>query len=554
MESAAVHVTVETLTRIIFPTSYALAGLIVYRWFMPQLSRVARRLAGLMLAAQALIIFNALYIESPSSFYVWLWDLHREWNVAAALASTQLALVGGVALGCAWLSRSRMALQRLYFVGIALVFLFLAFDEFFTLHEYPISWNYYIYLGALVVGATLVVAARSPRRSRQWHACLLAGLAISALGAIHVERFGSFCGDYGLLYIDACPPNTVWELEEILEFLGIWLALVALLGHFSSLSPASGRLGRILYFMPALWIVLIVPSAPIWSIARQVGGEPAAVAFASGTGLHAYHIDKRQSNFTVRLFLSPERWDYNGLGYSIHLVDQITGESIVSRDTHAYRRLEFYLAPGHIPVYRQWKRIRFPPGTPTNQALSVVLTLWHKQGEEIVYDRPLSSDLKLLGDAQILLGELVLPAHSPAPTTPPLARFDKGFSLGAAELPNVARAGENLVISFNWRSDETGSEDHAQYLHLGHAESGAWFVYDQEPLGPRLPTRLWYRGLADSETWQVPLPNDLAPGQYSVFTGIYRARDGERVPARDLDGSPFIDARVPLGSLIIEAS
>lgn len=551
MEGGPLQVTVETLTRIIFPSLYALAGIIIYRWFLPDLSTVAKRLAGVMLAAQLLTIVNALYIESSSSFYAWLWHLHREWNVAAALASTQLALVGGVALVCAWLPGPRSVLQRLYFVGITVVFLFLAFDEFFTVHEYRIGWDYYINLGALVVAGTLLVAARSPRRFHKWHACLLAGLAISAMGAIHVERFGSLCGDYGLLYIDDCPPSTVWALEEILEFLGIWLTLVALLGHFSSLSPAPRRLGRILYVMPALWIALIVPTATIWPIARQVGGEPADVAFESGTGLHSYHIDKRKSNFTVRLYLSPERWDYNGLGYSIHLVDQISGKSIVSRNTHAYRRLEFYLAPGHIPVYRQWKRIRFPPETPTNHALSVVLTLWHKQGEEIVYDRPLSSDLKLLGEAQVQLAELVLPVDTPIPATTPLASFENGFSLGAAALPELARSGESLSVSFTWHSSKRGYEDHVQYLHLGHVESGAWFVYDQEPLGARLPTRLWYAGLSDSDTWQVPLPADLAPGQYRVFTGLYRTRDQERIPAKEPDGRPFIDARVPLGSLII---
>ena len=91
-----------------------------------------------------------------------------------------------------------------------------------------------------------------------------------------------------------------------------------------------------------------------------------------------------------------------------------------------------------------------------------------------------------------------------------------------------------------------------QFLHLGHESSGEWWVYDQQPLGARLPTRLWYKGLADSETWQVPLPADLAPGRYRVFTGLYRTRDLERIPANDAGGSPFPDARVPLGSLTIE--
>ena len=67
-----------------------------------------------------------------------------------------------------------------------------------------------------------------------------------------------------------------------------------------------------------------------------------------------------------------------------------------------------------------------------------------------------------------------------------------------------------------------------------------------------MPTRLWYKGLVDSETWQVPLPADLAPGRYRVFTGLYRTRDRERIPARDGDGDHFGDNRVPLRTLIIE--
>ena len=551
MDSAPLYVTVETLTRIVFPTMYALAGFAVYRWLMPDLSLVARRLASVMLVAQVLVISKTLFVEPSSSLDVWLWQLHQEWNVPATLAATQLALVGSVALVSVWLCRTRMLLQRLYLFGIALVFLFLAYDEYFTVHEHWAGWNYYLFLGMAVVAATLAVAALSPRRSWKWHICLLVGLAISA-GAIQVERFGSFCGDYGLLYIDACPPNTTWALEEILEFLGIWLTLVAILGHFSNVSPPSKRLRRALYVMPALWIVGFIPIAPIWSIAQQTDSHPAAVAFESGAVLHAYRISKSKSNFTVGLFLSPEGWEFNNLGYSIHLVDQVTGESIVSRHTHAYRRLEFYLAPGHIPVYRQWKQIYFPPQTPTNRALWVMLTLWHKREDEIVYERVLSSDLDLLSDRQVVLGELVLPADSPAPSTEPLAQFDNGFTLGAVDFPERARPGEDLIIPFAWHSHENGREDHIQYLHLRHVESGEWFVYDQQPLGSRLPTHLWYRGLADTETWRVPLPADIAPGQYRVFTGIYRTRDQERVPASDAEGTPLINARVPLGILIIE--
>ena len=127
-----------------------------------------------------------------------------------------------------------------------------------------------------------------------------------------------------------------------------------------------------------------------------------------------------------------------------------------------------------------------------------------------------------------------------------------GFALDHVDLPESASAGETLNLTFTWRSDTPGSEDHIQFLHLGHTETGEWFVYDQQPLGARLPSRLWYSGLADSETWHVPLPTDLAPGRYEVFTGLYRARDGERVPTTDADGQPWLDNRVALGTLTLD--
>ena len=47
-------------------------------------------------------------------------------------------------------------------------------------------------------------------------------------------------------------------------------------------------------------------------------------------------------------------------------------------------------------------------------------------------------------------------------------------------------------------------------------------------------------------------PADLAPGRYEVFTGLYRARDGERVPTTDADGQPWLDNRVALGTLTVD--
>ena len=182
------------------------------------------------------------------------------------------------------------------------------------------------------------------------------------------------------------------------------------------------------------------------------------------------------------------------------------------------------------------------------------MTLWREDGDIFRREKIVSSDHELLNDTQVILTELVVPSNASLVSAAfePLAKFDNGLVLGAFEAPERAGAGRILSISFTWRSQERGSENLQQFLHLFHEESGEFWVHDQQPLGARLPTRLWYAGLADSESWQVPLPAELEPGRYHVFTGLYRSRDLERVPAKSAEGLDFVDARVPLGSLVIE--
>ncbi len=109
-----------------------------------------------------------------------------------------------------------------------------------------------------------------------------------------------------------------------------------------------------------------------------------------------------------------------------------------------------------------------------------------------------------------------------------------------------------MTIGFTWRSDAQGQEDYSQFLHFVNEESGSWWNFDQQPLGRRLPTRLWYNGLADVEEWRIPVPADLAPGQYAVYTGLYHMQNQQRIPVSTAAGTPLADARVPLGVLTIE--
>ena len=355
MESGVFAISPDALVRLIIFLLYVPVVVISYRRLIPRLSPTSKRLATVMLAAQVLVIVASLEIQPTFGIEQRFWSLNFENNISTTLASTQLALVGAVALITAWLARTRPSLYRLYLLGIALVFLYLAWEEYNEMRRLMFvgQWEiYYIALGSAVFAATLAVAARSPRPSWIWHICLLAGLAVSSAGAFGVEelRYEGICRSLGFFSGRGCQ---TYHIEESLEFLGIWITLLAVLGQFSDAAPRPRpRVRRILYLFPMfLFIHLLLPTSylqlnrqldllhhtlstlslrleyrflaqplALWSLSRMWGCEAIEPTAEEG----------RISHTTAFCFTSPVGTVTAGLGYSVHLVDQVTGESIAS--------------------------------------------------------------------------------------------------------------------------------------------------------------------------------------------------------------------------------
>lgn len=256
--------------------------------------------------------------------------------------------------------------------------------------------------------------------------------------------------------------------------------------------------------------------------------------------LQAYRVKRDEGSFALDLFASTVDWDdYNDLGYSLHLIDKASGESLADADAAASRQLRWRIIGRsyYFWIYKQRLPVQLPPRLPSNRALQIVLSLWRQEGDAFMRQKIISSDLPLLSDSQVILAEFALLAEAPAPAPLPAARFENGFTLDAVDLPERAQAGSDLAIAFTWRADKADRNDIIQFLHFGHEASGAWWVHDQQPLGARLPTRLWHSGFADTETWQIPLPAELMPGRYTVYTGLYRAGDQDRLRANDAGGN-----------------
>ena len=551
----------ESYGRMAAAILYVSVSLIAYRWLIPRLSTAGKALASVMLAAQAFVACAALFFELPSELEIWLFHLNRERNIPAVLSSMQMALVGFVALLIAWKLKRQQTWRLLYYVGLGILFLYLAYDEYFALHENLSDWKIlYGSGGALAALATLLVAWRSPRNTVKWHAILLIGLAMSATGALLVQllRSSEVCASWVFWAGNEC---MLFDFEESLELLGIWLTLVAVLGQLLASPPLpSDRFHISAFAFSVLWLFFLYFAdafPPFESYPAHANIEAAHIVYESGLRFHGYRMGKQQNH--LHFFLSPGSFDFCGrgftnLGYSVDLIDRVSGLSVLSRKKYVHRQFWVVTGSRYQPIYRQWIDLDRPSTLPVNHAYWIVLTLWREDGDIFRRQKIVSSDHELLNDTQVILGELVVPSSAPMPSSDnhPLATFDNGLILDAFEAPERAGAGRNLSINVSWRSQDAGSEDLQQFLHLFHEASGEFWVHDQQPLGARLPTRLWYAGLADSETWQIPLPADLDPGRYSLFTGLYRSRDLERVPAKSAEGIYFADARVPLGSLEIE--
>ncbi|MCY3866228.1 MAG: hypothetical protein OXG68_12395 [Chloroflexi bacterium] len=555
----------ETLLRIFVAMLYIPAGLLAFWKIIPALSPPAKRLAFIALALQLLVIIVAIEQQSASGFAYWLWHLDLEWNIPSILSSSQLALIGGVALAAAWVYRDGALVQRLYLAALAVLFIILGLEEFFAWKESitETAWRTnYAVLGAAVFIATTWITAHTPKGERAHLIILLIGFALLAIGGGIIDMLPEICGDHGILRLDGCF-YFYRSPEEIVEILGAWVMLLALLYRLSrGTAPLSRRSWWLLHLFPLVWILLLIRYSPVSSFEVQPPAQPASVRFESNAQLHGFQTDGRGLPAIAFVFL-PYDIDISQLGFSAHLVDQVSGASVASRELYAHRRYAVWPGGrGYEPVYAQAIDLHIPPTAPVNRALWIVLTHWREIGGQFLPQAVVASDLRLLNETQVVLGELALRAEPTRSTSSPIAAFENGFALNQVQMPERAQAGSTVNVTFNWETDIGGSEDFSQFLHFvlvsppeagaaSASENSQWWGFDQLPLGARLPTRLWYSGMQDSEIWEVPIPADVAAGNYALFTGLYRLSDLVRLAASDPNGKPFVDDRAPIGFLLI---
>ena len=389
------------------------------------------------------------------------------------------------------------------------------------------------------------------------------GISLAGFGAFTLEAFNYPCLKQLGFATDYCLRS--YPLEEALENLG---TLFILLGIFSEMKRAiprakARRVSEICLLLLVLWLGVLRTvywysrninySAYAWRDAQHVSVEvddgDRVLLNLRGWTIEGEDPLILQPRITLFLYAgTPLRRNF---GYSLLLVDAQSQEVVSTYDQWSdIPRSEW--VPHRITrdSSQPWELATLP----ANRVYLLTLSFWQQSDDGEYLSIPINvSDQRLLSDTQVVLAEYVFPAAEQV-TLPDDAldyRFGNNFALRGAEIPTKARVGETIAIPFTWQAANESTEDWVQFLHFVQEESGVLWNHDQQPLGARLPTRLWYEGLRDTETWQFTLPADLAPGRYAVYTGLYRLSDLERLPVSDAGGMLLPDARVPLGSITI---
>ncbi len=583
MPSLALMDVVEQLKLAIWIASLALTTFIVLAVLVwhPRLESLfpswALRLSFLFLSLWLILLvlsFSFIYfLPSPPQGTKFLWYMNEETSVASVVTTMPLFLAATLCLAFILPSGKLSRLEWLYWFVLCLSFTIMALIEFVItpseLFWIPKRGDLFRPIGVLLAGSTLFMILRNNTAMRRLYlTALLAGMAVWTTGAIVIDDF---------YFRDSYP---LGPLEETLELIGVLVTFLGIAGLATSVAQTLS-VKRTIMTTCALLVVLLSGAVINYRYTLIVPHQNWDLPFVSRTYFEEILYAKRM-DATIEDTLALTGWSYDlpqpggaadfrlwlhatrrpdyPFGLAVQLLDQANGSVLAAVD-----KLSFDGDDKRSPERVKWPAGRFytrsqaveltlPADLPVNHAFWLTLSFWEYEGNVAIRPLPVdSSDYPLLGETHVILDEVVFPETvACASLAEAPGRFANGFVLQAASIPGRAQAGGELAVSFTWCAERDGSEDLIQFLHFFHAESGAYQVVDQMPLGARLPTRLWYAGLQSDETWQFTLPADLQAGRYSIFSGLYRSADLQRLDVTLANGTQPADARILLGSILVD--
>jgi hypothetical protein len=125
----------------------------------------------------------------------------------------------------------------------------------------------------------------------------------------------------------------------------------------------------------------------------------------------------------------------------------------------------------------------------------------------------------------------------------------QGFSLTSRD--SSSSDSRLLRVRLHWQASARILHDYTTFVQLLDAEGRRVAGWDAQPLSGQYPTSHWQPGDVIVDTLEVPLPGDLAAGEYRLVTGMYDLATGKRLPAVDDAGRPLPDDMITLTRQVV---
>lgn len=539
-------------------------------FLLPKSSRLP--LAGLLTfvwgwSAIALVSFY----QQNMGFLGWFFDPSGEKNASALLSTFFLMMIGLASLSLLWarLTEKRY-LRAVYWLFVGILMIFLAVDEYFSIHETIVYWRgAYLILGGSVGLITLFMISQSKSNIRWILLMFLIGLGTMGVSGVVLDAFSAQnLLDIGSLKLTFIRCNETFlgvycrdfsNTEELMELFGsgiMVLSMLALMNIYWD-EPQQKVQRRLVYALGSIWLIGLI--AWMWivpSIQARLA-QPANTNYDDisllGYDLNTHSISAGDT-LDLTLYMQANNNLTDDYSMSVHLYTQALPdiESLVQDDMTLG---EFkYPTRAWIPnlAVRNHFELIILDDLETNQSYQLIAILW--QGDlsnripiqETIF--PIFAD-----GTTLVLDGIAAPASDTPPITTSLSyNFAADFSLAGYELPQSATIGADVSLNFWWQADSDSDVTATQFLHWFNIDTEEFFIFDQVPFGGYFPTQDWVAGMLVQDSWTVSIPDDIPAGTYRVQTGMFELATAQRIAVADNTGTPVTDNSIILGEVVIE--
>lgn len=336
-----------------------------------------------------------------------------------------------------------------------------------------------------------------------------------------------------------------WTADGVAQTYYLPLPMGILPGQYQLLAqPLSQLAGEPLADAENIATITVAPSQQ-WPTSPP--NQPPALQFANGLQLARLDIvdDEVRPGHTLPLNL------YWQTGPTL-LADVVYELEVIAADGRLLRTQTDPVGAswlGPLPADSLlWEHtgLYFPPETePGRYQLRWQL----RQTEAVVSGRafwpPWSQDRLVYGQVTVL--PWPLQTSLPQVDDPIQAMFGSTIQLYSYQTAQTATAVE---IELVWQALQPPSENYRLFVHLLDANEQIVAQIDPIPGGDLRPTKGWRTNEVLPDSHLLPLPADLAAGEYTLWLGLWQPDSGARLPITVAD-QPLADGRLQLGTVVI---